>query len=377
MAKQKLLNKPQKSDPGSDGSAGYEFQCQVAVRKCIEMLAGNGVSAIVCEFHEDIIRVQRLGGLHLQQVKKKETGPWTLSDLLKHKKKTRSPLGKLLLQVENGRDVTSIEITSHGGFSSKEEEPDLPTLVSLLKTPSNERDSEWKAKYSIFENHLKAKLGTEGVSEGTVVSALTILDIDLSYPHPDAIAAENKVLLDKIITSDFEAALTTEELSDVYGDLCARVRKISNRPKQHWTVKSISLEEATTIVGARLLKIGPLKSREQIFTLQEKLDTANLGDKRISAIEFRMRALLLRKTLNISSSRWQKIKARIAAEWNGFRTSNPRASGGQLWQELLNLFEKLGNEFSQLDARLDFDFVQGVFFDMVAICDAKFSEAHD
>jgi hypothetical protein len=97
-----LISTPQNTDPGSEGSSGYEYQRDIAVLRCIEMIECRDIEYIICEFHEDIVQINKGMDLELVQVKKRETGNWTLDSLLKQVKKEKSILASLFHSIEMG-----------------------------------------------------------------------------------------------------------------------------------------------------------------------------------------------------------------------------------------------------------------------------------
>jgi hypothetical protein len=367
----RLISTSPENDTGSEAGVGFDFQWHLATGKCIEMLIDRTTEYVVCEFHEDIIQIkQKDTGLDMIQVKKKESGRWTMNDLIKpDKKQTKSILAKLFEHIEVGKDIRSLSLVGHGRCSG-DEEFSLLNLIALLNAPKEARDSDWKVQIKEFTDYLTDELKSQGISAATVSKGLEILKIDFSFPHPDAMASNGEEKLDNVLRQIFQVDLSLPEVKEVYGDLYDRAKSISLKPKQPWEVKSISREAASTIIYKRLKQYKPLATRDQYKTLQEKLSSAKLDGKVDYAIEKRLDAIILKYELNIKTAQWEDFKADINVEWQGFRTSNPTIKGAQLWKGIRGVFSKLGNTWEARDPRLGADFVEGVFFDMTAICEA-------
>jgi hypothetical protein len=370
MAK-RLISTPPEADTGSEAGVGFDFQWHLAAGKCIEMLSDEVTEYVVCEFHEDIIQIKREGvGLDLIQVKKKESGTWSMNDLLKpEKKQKKGILAKLFEHLEAGKDIRSISLVGHGRCSG-DEDCSLPNLIALLGTPEAARDGDWRAHMEKFTNFLAEELEAQGISAATVAKGLELLRIDFSFPHPDAMASKGEGELDALLRQVFNVDLSLPEVKEVYNDLYNRVKAISLKPKQPWEVKSISREAASAIIYKRLKQYKPLATRDQYKTLQEKLSSAKLKERVDYAIEKRLDAIILKYELNIKPAQWEDYKADINVEWQAFLTANPTVKGPHLWKGVREVFSKLGGEWEARDSRLGAEFVEGVFFDMTAICEA-------
>lgn len=370
MAK-RLISTPPQNDAGSEAGVGFDFQWHLAAGKCVEMLMDRTTEYVVCEFHEDIIQIKKEGmGLDLIQVKKKEGGTWTMNDLLKpDKKQTKGILAKIFEHVEAGKDIRGLSLVGHGRCSG-DEEFSLPDLIALLNTPVGARDDGWKVKTEEFTEYLSNELKAQGINASTVTKGLEILKIDFSYPHPDAMASKGEEKLDDVLRQVYQVDLSLPEVKEIYNDLYNRAKTISLQPKQPWEVKSISREAASAIIYKRLKQYKPLATRDQYKTLQEKLSSAKLEERVDYAIERRLDAIFLKYELNIKSKQWEDFKADINVEWQDFRAANPAIKGAPLWKGIRGVFSKLGHIWETQDPRLGADFVEGVFFDMTAICEA-------
>lgn len=368
----RLVSTPPQGDDGSEAGVGLDFQWHLAAINCIGMLTDRSVEYVVCEFHEDIIQVKRNGtSLDLQQVKKKESGTWTMNNLIKpEKKQTKGVLAKLFQHIQSGKDVRNLLLVGHGRCSG-DEEFSLPNFIALLNTPPAARDDDWKISIGKFVAYLSGELETQGIESATVAKAVGMLRIDFSYPHPDALAGNGVEKLDEVLRRVFNVELSLPEVKEVYGDLYERVKAISLKPKQPWDVKSISREAASSIIYKRLKQYKPLATRDQYKTLQEKLSSAKLAERVDYAIEKRLDALILKYEMNIKSTQWEDYKADINLEWQSFRTANPSVKGAQLWKAIRGVFSRLGCAWETQDPRLGAEFVEGVFFDMTAICEAQ------
>jgi hypothetical protein len=70
-----------RTDPGSEGSLGYDYQAHVIARILIEMLLDRRILRVVCEYHEDVEVVRSGPSVEYVQVKKRDSGGWTLDGL--------------------------------------------------------------------------------------------------------------------------------------------------------------------------------------------------------------------------------------------------------------------------------------------------------
>ncbi len=111
----RIISTPQNTDPGTDGGIGYDFQKDLAVLLCIQMLLDKNAKYVVCEFHEDLVRIQKGYQLELIQVKKSQSKSWTLHNLITPTKKQKQGiLGKLFAPLHHGKDISRIAFCSYG-----------------------------------------------------------------------------------------------------------------------------------------------------------------------------------------------------------------------------------------------------------------------
>ena len=94
----------------------------------------------------------------------------------------------------------------------------------------------------------------------------------------------------------------------------------------------------------------------------------------IYALQSRMDARQVKFELNLSSTEWQYYKNEINVAWEVFQGKQQNISGAKLWKELQQLLTQLGSEWFQKaqNAAVSPHFAEGVFFDMLAICEADF-----
>lgn len=367
----RVLSTPQLRDPGSEAAAGYDYQWHVAARVCIQMLANKEIDYIVCEFHEDVVQIRQ--GLHLElvQVKKKESGNWTLHNLIKpERRQTQGILGKLFEQLQRGKDVRRLMLMGYGRVSGNGE-CSLPELVALLNLPDEGRDESWETCIQRYVDFLSSKLVSQEIDPATVAKGVGILKIDFSLPHPDGIESQNRDLLDETLRKMWKIELSMPEVATVYQDLYSRVQQVSIKPKQPWQVKAIPRQEALDLVFTRVRKYAPSLSRRELLATQDKLTSAGMAQKIIYALQKRLDAMQLRFELGIGAIQWEDFRTEIDAKWREFRGTNPRVQGPKLWQSLRNILSDLGHVWAEQDKRMGPDFAEGVFFDMTGTCEAE------
>lgn len=335
------------------------------------MLADKTVEYIVCEFHEDVVQIRRGLQLDLVEVKKRESGTWALSDLIRPKSgQKQGILGKLFAELQKGKDIGRLLLLGCGRMSG-DSGCSLPDLVGLLSIPEEGRDGYWQNEVQRHVDFLCAELGPQGVVPETVSKGISILSIDFSLPHPDGIEMQNMDLLDRTLRGMWRIELTTLELAAVYRNLFDRVRQVSIRPKQPWYMKAISRQEVLSAVSSLVKDYTPALSRHELMTTQDKLTSAGLAQKAIYALQKRLDAMQLRFELDIGASQWEDMRTQIDLEWREFRRNNPDIRGPALWQSLRQMLSKLGMVWGEQDRRMGPDFAEGVFFDMTGTCEAE------
>jgi hypothetical protein len=378
MVSRSLLATSPLTDPGSEGALGYDYQCHIGARKCIEMLSDKDVEYVVCEFREDILQVRRDLKLELCQVKKRESGAWSLHDLIAPDKKQRDGiLGKLFYPIQQGMDVHRLNLIGCGRVSASSDRGcSLPGLIDLLRAPTELQDAAWAEDLGRYENYLGEALGSQGVGTNTVAKSLRILRIDFALPFPEAIHLKNLELLDEVIQTIWQVNLELAEVRDIYQLLYGLVRTASVKTRQPWIEKAISRGNLTTVVTGKMKEYTPVPGHAHLLTLQEKLALAHMGAKVPYAVEKRLNAMQLKYELEIRAASWESYRTTIDKRWRQFRQQNPTLQGPDLWEALRDLLSELGDKWSQEDPRMDRDFTEGVFFDMTGICEASWELQH-
>lgn len=367
----RALSTPQLRDPGSEAAAGYDYQWHVTARMCIQMLADKEVEYIVCEFHEDVVQIRRELHLELIQVKKKESGNWTLSSLIRpERRQKRAILSKLFDQLQKGKDISRLVLLGYGRVSGNGDFS-LLELIGLLNLPDEGRDANWKSRIQRYVDFLSRELTSQGVDPAVVAKGISILEIDFNLPHPDGVESQNRDLLDETLRKMWNVELSVPEVDEVYQELYNRVRKVSIKPKQPWHVKAISRQEALDMVFSRVKVYAPSLSRRELMATQDKLTSAKMARKVFYALQQRLDAMQLRFELGIGAAQWEGFRTEIDARWREFRASNPRVQGPALWQALRVILSDLGQVWAEQDRRMGPDFAEGVFFDMTGTCEAE------
>ena len=378
---QRILYTPQVTDPGTEGVIGYDYQRDVAVMLCIKMIENHQIEYVVCEFHDDVVQINCRSQLELIQVKKTQSKNWTLHNLIAPDKGQKlGVLGKLFSPLQKGKDIVGISFWGNGkpGASKEDGNFSLAMLIALLKVPEDSRDEDWNSQANDYIDYISDKLVKQGIDAETVQKGVSLLDINLNYPHPDAIENENCHLLARVLKDTWSIELTIEETKVIYNDIYSRVRKISHNPLQPWEEKSISRLEVIDIVLKRAEEFSPSANREATLTTQEKLTRVELETKTKYAFQKRLNAMILRYETSIGSAEWQNYRTEIDIECRGFRDKFPTSTGPELWKGLIQVFSDLGEMWAKQksDPRFGYDFVEGVFFDMTGVCEAKWMRAN-
>jgi hypothetical protein len=109
---------------GSTASNRFDYQKNWTLRLLLDRHPLAGEYAIVCDYHEDVVRIEieQTPGLHFYQVKTRNTGSWTIRRLVsrsgKGGKGRNSIVGKLYQHhLDFGDRVASISMVSNATYS--------------------------------------------------------------------------------------------------------------------------------------------------------------------------------------------------------------------------------------------------------------------
>ncbi len=360
-----VLNVFPDEDQGSEATYGFNYQAHCAARICIEMISDCNFSEIVCEHHEDI--VQRRNGQPpiFCQIKKRESAnTWTITLLKK-------AIQKLFEKLQY-KNVGQLVIYGSGRPSSNDG-CSLAGLITLLDRSESERDSDWNNDIKPYEDYFTNMFGSK-IDHAIIQKGLRLLKIDLSMPNPEAIETENIKSIVAVISTVWGVEVTFQIAEQAYDALYKRIRKASQKPKCPQTMKSIPREQATTILRDILFanKI-PLAQRPQdILDINTKLHKGELQDHTVYALQMRMDARQIKFEMGFESPEWQDFKDDIAEKWEEFYNGHLPLVGATLWKQLRELLKTTSEEWAskQNNSKLGPPFAEGVFFDMMAVCEA-------
>ncbi|MDD5368959.1 MAG: dsDNA nuclease domain-containing protein [Anaerolineaceae bacterium] len=365
MKGSKIINIAPKDDQGSEAFFGFDFQSHCITRQCLEMIQGHETSEIICEFHEDFTELKVNGAHHLCQVKKREVADTlTIASLI-------DPIGKLIKKAEF-KDVGLLVIFSHGRPSLIGDHS-LANLIALLDRPNGERDPDWETSLGEYLPYFSQLLPE--IDLALVQSGLPILKFCLDMPHPDAIESENQRLTAATVFRIWGVDISASIADAAYGALYKIVWMACNEPKQPRSVKTITAGQARETIR-QILEKEQLLAENQITIVDthSKLIRGKLdkNDYLIYALQTRMDARQVKFELDLSSTDWRNYKDEIAVFWESFQASHPDLTGALLWRELRSSLFSLGNTWSKVgnNELLNPHFAEGVFFDMLAICEA-------
>ena len=329
------------------------------------MIQSHEVCELVCEYHEDFTQLHFVKPPAFCQVKKWESADTVTIALLK------DAIIKLFKKAQY-RDVGALVIYGHGRPSISSEYS-LADLIALLDRPESERDTVWDDDLRRFETYF-AQLLPELDGE-TINKGIRLLKIYLGMPHPDAIESQNGKLAAQIISQVWGVNVDFSVAEKAYVALYQQVWKASKNPKQPRSVKRITVEKAREIIRSVLQEEKLLaEDTHALLDTHTKLKNGGLIHEKylIYALQTRMDARQVKFELNISSSEWQNYKNEIDVAWEDFQGNQLHYSGAKLWHGLQQLLTQLGSEWSRKaqNAALSPHFAEGVFFDMLAICEA-------
>lgn len=365
--KRDILNIVPAEEQGSEANYGFHYQAHCITRVCLEMVLSHEVTETVCEHHEDFMQIRAGLPPRFCQVKKREsvTG-WTIPLL-------KDAILKLFKKLAY-KNVGDLVIYGHGRPSNKSDGKDgcsLAGLMALLDRPNIERNSDWDNEMQLYEHHLWDAL-EQKVDLDTVKQGMRLLRINLTMPHPEAIKLSNIQLTAKVVHQVWGVELSLEATERVYKVLYDRVCEASIKPKRPRSVKQIKTQEAKEILREALRREGLLVSTPvMLLNTQEKLKKGKLEEYLPQALEKRMDALQLKYELNLGSIEWQNLRDDISVAWEDFLSTNSELMGKKLWQQLRNLLSQQGQLWSEQykNNTLGPVFAEGIFFDMMAICE--------
>ncbi|MEM7114354.1 MAG: dsDNA nuclease domain-containing protein [Chloroflexota bacterium] len=368
-----LISVPPIDDSGSEGGIGYDYQRDIALMLAIEMLRDRGTEHIICEFHQDIVKMEKHGEIQLTQIKKSEIKAWTLNRLITpNKKHGQGILANLFLPLEMGKNVTELNLWGFGRVSkhNPKKQFQLTELISLLATPKVNRDLAWHERFSAYEKHLCQELIKQQISPNTVSTGLKRLNINFGFPSPHTIHDRCLDLLEDVLLEVWEIRLNRSEIKTISSDIFHRIRQISNQPNLSWDRKALSRNEVKQIIINRLRNYRPGRNVEFAMTLQDKLTSVGLQDKAYDALQARLDAMVKRYELNISSEQWEDFKIEIGKKCRKYRQGHPNVQGIHLWEQMLKIFQDMSEVWQEYDSSLNRHFFKGVFFDMTGVCEA-------
>lgn len=362
---QNILNVPPTEDQGSESKAGFDYQDHCAARLCLLMITSNLVSATVCEYHEDVVQLMVNGPPCFYSIKKRESvSNWTVGML-------KDPISKLFDKLQY-KNVGSLSVIGHG--RTKKGNFSLRELIALLDCPNAAKDKEWECEIDKFASHLQKKWGSK-IDLQNIRDGLRRLSIKLDWPHPDAIALENINLAFEIILKVWGVTTTPAVAKRAYRALFERVQAASIKPQLPLSVKSINRDEALSIVRGILASEKLIaESSQMVIDTHTKLANAKLQKHLQYALEQRMRARELKFSLDLSSVEWKTMKDDIAIRWERKRQ---RLKGVTALKKLRELFRAVGQEWQaeRRNGQLNQEFAEGLFFEMLAVCEADFETA--
>ena len=364
---------PPSDDSGTEGIIGYDYQRDFALKLVIEMLGDKDVEFVVCEFHQDLVTIARMGSVRLVQVKKRDTGTWTLNDLVSTRGKKQSVLANLFTPLQNGKNVSSLALWGFGrmGRPKQNNALHISEFLHLHKTPRDHRDDNWYARYKRYEEYFAEQLQSQSLTTETIQQALALLDIRFDEPSPNIIEYQCYELMNTVLRRIFDVQLDPNQIKTICNDLLARINRILKKPNLAWDSKAVSRSEVLEIVISRLRQYHPSLGHDFSMNLQDKLTSVGLGEKAPNALQKRLDAMALRFEIGIDSATWEEYKTAIGLSCSTFREDNPGVRGLALWIQMLSIFSEVSKPWSAKDSRLDRAFAEGVFFDMTGICEAR------
>jgi hypothetical protein len=360
-----VMNIPPDEDQGSEAIYGFDYQAHCTARLCLQMVYGHEIAEVVCEHHEDLIQIRIGRPPDFCQVKKRESARiWTIALL-------KDAIQKLFEKVQY-RNVGQLVIYGSGRPSNDGECP-LAGLIALLDRPESERDANWAVDLQPYANYL-AGIFSRRIDLDTIERGLSLLKICLAMPNPEAIGAENVRLTAEVIYAVWGVEISVKAAERAYLALYRRVCEASRKPKSPRTMKSISRPQAAAILKNVLHDELPLAEKTQvILDINSKLQKGKLEAHVTYALQMRMDARQVKFEMELGATEWQDFKADLAEAWEDFQRNHPTLMGASLWRQLRDLLKQTGEKWAsgRDNAQYGQAFAEGVFFDMMAVCEAE------
>jgi hypothetical protein len=356
-------------DQGAEARAGFVFQDHCVARLSLWMICDNKAIDIFCEYHED--GAQQIEGQSFRffSIKKRESvETWTV-DLV------REAITKLFGKVEY-RDVGELIIYGSGRPSSKGEFS-LATLITLLDINEDERDDEWEAQIHAFACDMSKKKGLSKFGLDIIKQGLRLLKIRLDMPHPDAICSENISLTAETIRNMWQVEVSHSVAARAYNNLYNSIQGLSNSAKRPASHKRISRYQALQIIKDQLIKERYVaEDPKMLLDTLEKLRKVELTNRLPYVLQKRMDSRQVKFMLDIGPEQWLDLRLDVSTQWSRFQVENQNLTGTILFRDLRQLLAKVGTLWRDEYQNKDFDqeFAVGLFCDMVAVCEADFTE---
>jgi hypothetical protein len=361
--KKRILDTVPADDQGSEAFYGFDYQVHVITRLTLEMVAGHEVTETVPEYHEDVVQVRRNKPARFCQIKKRESADsWSISHV-------ESALGKLLAKVKY-QDVGELILYGSGRPSTDGTLP-LAGLISLIDRPVNERDAEWNTQIEAYVSDFARRFGSS-LDEATIRRGIGLLQIRLTMPNPEAIEAVNMMRVAEVIKEVWDVEVTVAVAQRVYSALQDRIQHACTKPKQPRSVKCITVGEARTIIREVLREERYVSGNSGVLvTSQHKLERCGLAEFLPYVLQMRLDARQTKFELELSSSDWQSDRDAIGTRWEEFTNSHPGLTGKRLWEDVRQLLQSISQSWitSKGPANAGPDYAEGVFFDMLSICE--------
>lgn len=175
----KILTKKPREESGPKTSRKYQFQKDLSLYVLLQEHSTREDYLFLFDFHEDLIisnSSNTLSGLECIQIKSKDKGNWTISDLTKQPKGKNSIIGKLYhnkLVFEDA--VKSLSFLSNGTFSFKKLKSgsESKSLTDIKANDLSDEDAN-RCENSILNEHSikKSEFGKIGQFKVTTLSNL-------------------------------------------------------------------------------------------------------------------------------------------------------------------------------------------------------------
>jgi hypothetical protein len=365
-------------DFGALAQSRFFYQHQYTAYWCIQMLIGQEIERIICEYHEDLVICWKDGHYEFIQVKTRGEGQgeWSLANLLQ-KTASQSILEKLYAKKVSFGDRGQHLYVFVSNMGASGQSNDLHTLKKLTEKSPRKWDGEEKNSFEIILDRIRKKKAFKDADNlrGFCLS----LRIRTWQPDLQSIGAYNIGELQKALKEIHGVDYPYEDLKKIYDSILQVVHRANvaetREGKTIWNEHIESVIEAPARAKGYLERVKTdSEALNEVTTLQRKAQKARfdsdvitlLMDLRASANAFYRKYShfdLPRKRLQHLSLEVQRlcVDVKLKAQKEGL-------DGIEQWFSLQKHLRKVVESKGEGQPPIDLKYLIGVVGDLAGKC---------